>query len=155
MKKKSKPTTPETGGKKMNDIYGAFPPRVFNPADIEALQKETLSLKRDAAMERLAVLFVVYAFRDTVLEDYHSQWPQFTDDKMKALMQQAVNKMNTALHAFFAGDKETQDAVWEVLNTHFPTGWDTPEFDQGMLGLIELTKREQKKDLKAAKKVKR
>jgi hypothetical protein len=136
----------------MNDINAAMPPRVFDPAAIDALRKETLSLKRDAAMERLAVLFVVYCFRDTVLEDYHSQWPQFTDEKMKELMKQAVNRMHTALHAFFTGDKETQDAVWEVLNGHYPAGWDTPEFDQGMLRLIELTKRAQKQDAKAAKK---
>ena len=71
---------------------------------------------------------------------------------MKPLMQQAVNKLNTALHAFFSGDEATRDAVWEVLHWNYPTKWDTPEFDQRLLRLIELTKEAQKLERKAAKK---
>lgn len=129
----------------MNDTPGATPPRPIDLAAFEALQSKTLSMKTDPAMERLAILFVVNCFRNTVLENYHSEWPEFTDEKMKALMQEAVNKLHTALHAIFTGDRETQDAAWEVLNQHFPSGWDTPEFDQGMLRAIELTKQARKK----------
>ena len=46
---------------------------------------------------------------------------------------------------FFTGDKETRDAAWEVFNQQFPNGWDTPEFDQGLLRAIELTKQARKK----------
>ena len=108
-------------------------------------------MKTDPALERVAILLVVNCFRYTVLEKYHIEWPEFTDEKMKALMQQAVNKLHTALHAFFAGDAETQDAVWEVLHWNYPTGWDTPAFDQGLLREIELTKQARKKERKTAK----
>ena len=132
----------------MNNMLGAIPPR---PLDPTALQGKVLSMKTDPALERLAILLVVNCFRYTVLEKYHIEWPEFTDEKMKPLMQQAVNKLHTALHAFFAGDTETKDAVWEVLHWNYPTGWDPPAFDQRLLREIELTKQARKKERKAAK----
>lgn len=130
----------------MNNTLGAIPPRSFDPAAIAALQAKTLSMKTDLVTERLAVLFVVNCFRNTVLENYHSDWPKFAQEEMKALMKEAVNKLHTALHAIYTGDKATRDAAWEVLHWQFPTGWDTPEFDQGMLRAIELTKQATKRD---------
>ena len=129
----------------MNEEPGACYPRIFDPADIAAMQKRALTMKVDPVMQRLAVLLVVNCFRNTVLENYHSDWPEFTDEKMKALMKEAVDKLHTALHAFFTADKATQDAVWEVLNVYYPRGWDKPEFDQGLLRAIELTKQARKK----------
>ena len=114
----------------MNNMLGAIPPR---PLDPTALQGKVLPMKTDPALERLAILLVVNCFRNTVLEKYHIEWPEFTDEKMKPLMQQAVNKLHTALHAFFAGDAETKDAVWERLHWNYPTGWDPPVFDQKLL----------------------
>ena len=32
-----------------------------------------------------------------MLENYHAEWPQFTDEKMKALMKEAVDRTYTAL----------------------------------------------------------
>ncbi len=95
----------------MNNTDGAIPPR---PLDPTALQEKVLSMKTDPVMERLAVLFVVNCFRTTVLENYHAEWPEFTNDKMKALMKEAVNRLHTVLHAIFTGDDATHDAAWEV-----------------------------------------
>jgi len=131
----------------MNDVTGAAYPRVFDPADIAAIQGKTFSMKVDPAMERLAVLLVVNCFRNTVLENYHSEWPEFSQAKMKALMTESVNKLHTALHAFFTGDEATQSAAWEVLNVYFPRQWDKPEFDQGLLRTIELTKQARTRDV--------
>jgi hypothetical protein len=100
--------------------HGAIPPRPFDPKDLAALQAKTLTMKTDPAMERLAVLFVVNCFRNTVLENYHSKWPEFTDEKLKALMKEAVNNLHTALHAIFTGDEATRDAAWEVLHWQYP-----------------------------------
>lgn len=130
----------------MNDMTGAAYPRVFDPADIAAVQAKTFAMKIDPAMERLAVLLAVNCFRNTVLENYHSEWPEFSQAKMKALMKESVNKLHTALHAFFTGDKATQEAAWEVLNVYFPHQWDKPEFDQGFLRTIELTKQARRRD---------
>ena len=130
----------------MNDIPGAAYPRVFDPAAIAAMQGKTITMKVDPAMERLAVLLVVNCFRNTVLENYHTDWPEFTQAKMKALMKEAVSKIHTALHAFFTGDEATQSAAWEVLNVYFPPQWDKPEFDQGLLRTIELTKQARKRE---------
>jgi len=130
----------------MNDVLGAVPPRSLDLAAIAAIQGKTLTMKVDPAMERLAVLLVVNCFRNTVLENYHSEWPEFTQAKMKALMKDAVNKLHTAMHAFFTGDEATQSAAWEVLNVYFPRQWDKPEFDQDLLKAIELTKQARKRD---------
>ena len=132
----------------MNEMPGATYPRIPDPADIAALQGKTLTMKTDAAMERLALLFVVNCFRNTVLEDYHSEWPEFSQEKMKALMKEAVNRLHTALHAIFTGDQATQDAAWEALNVYYPQAWDKPEFDQGLLRAIELTKEAKKREQK-------
>ena len=51
----------------------------------------------DPEIEKLAVLIVVNCFRNTVLENYHAEWPQFNDEKMKALMKEAVDRTYTAL----------------------------------------------------------
>lgn len=136
----------------IHNLLGAIPPR---PLDPTALQGKVLAMRKDPAMERLAILFVVNCFRYTVLEKYHREWPQFTDEKMKVLMQATVNKLHTALHAFFTGDSETRDAVWEVLHWNYPAGWDVPEFDQGLLRSIELTKQARKQEAKAAAKAAR
>jgi hypothetical protein len=102
-------------------------------------------METDSAMERLAVLLVVYSFRNTVLEDYHSEWPDFTDERMKVLMKESVNKLNTALHAVFTGDEATREAALDVLSLQWPTRWDSPELDQSMLRAIELTKQAREK----------
>jgi hypothetical protein len=68
-----------------------------------------------------------------------------TDERMKVLMKEAVNKLNTALHAIFTGEQDTQDAAWEALNVYYPQMWDKPDFDQGLLHGIELTKRARKR----------
>ena len=75
-------------------------------------------MKVDPVLRRMAVLLVVNCFRNTDLENYHAEWPQFTDEKMKTLMQQAVNKLHTALHAFFAGDSYAIRSMW-------PSRWTT------------------------------
>ena len=124
----------------MNEMPGASRPRKLDSADIVALDGKTLSMKTDAAIERMAVLFVVNCFRNTVLETYHTDGVPVTDKHMKELMKEAVNKLHTALHAIFTGDQATQDAAWEALNIHYPPAWDKPEFDQDMLRAIELTK---------------
>ena len=129
----------------MNEMPGASYPRSFDQADIDAVKGKTLSMKTDASIERLAVLFVVNCFRNTVLETYHTDGVPVTDERMKALMKEAVNKLNTALHAIFTGDQATQDAAWEALNVYFPQTWDKPDFDQGLLHGIELTKRARKR----------
>jgi hypothetical protein len=133
----------------MNNTDGAIPPR---PLDPTALQEKVLSMKTDPVMERLAVLFVVNCFRTTVLENYHAEWPEFTNDKMKALMKEAVNRLHTALHAIFTGDDATRDAAWEVLHHYYKPQWDKPEFDQGLLRSIESTKQARKRDANAATK---
>ncbi len=133
----------------MNDTPGVTHPRSFDLADIEAMQGRTIAMKLDPAMERMAVLLVVNCFRNTVLENYHSEWPEFSQAKMKALMQESVNKLHTALHAVFTGDEATQSAAWEVLNVYFPEQWDKPEFDQGLLRMIELTKQARQREGKA------
>ncbi len=130
----------------MNDTPGATHPRSFDLADIEAMQGRTMAMKLDPSMERLAVLLVVNCFRNTVLEDYHSEWPEFSQARMKALMQESVNKLHTALHAVFTGDEATRNAAWEVLNVYFPQQWDKPEFDQGLLRMIELTKQARERE---------
>jgi len=94
---------------------------------------------------------VVHCFRNTVLEDYHSEWPEFTQKKMKKLMQQAVNKLNTALHVLFRGDEATCNAAWEYFHGQYPSGWDASKFDQGMLRVIELTKQARQRDMEKAK----
>ena len=132
----------------MNETPGATYPRSFDPADIAALQEKTLTMKADPLMERLALLFVVNCFRNTVLENYHSDWPEFSQEKMKALMKESVNKLHTALHAIFTGDEATRDAAWEVLNVYYPQAWDKPAFDQGLLRTIELTKQARKREAK-------
>jgi hypothetical protein len=124
---------------------GALPPQ---PLDPEALHGKPLSMKTDAVMERLALLFVVNCFRNTVLEKYHTEWPEFTQAKMKALMKEAVDKLHTALHAIFTGDEATRDAAWAVLDSNYQGGWDAPEFNQSMLRAIELAKKARKRDRK-------
>lgn len=69
---------------------------------------------------------------------------RFTDEQMKTLMKETVNKLHTALHAIFTGDEATRDAAWEVLHWYFQPAWVTPDFDQGLLRAIELTKTAQK-----------
>lgn len=135
----------------MNELPGASYPRVFDPADIAALQAKTLTMKTDAPMERLAVLFVVNCFRNTVLETYHTDRVPITDERMKMLMKEAVNKLHTALLAVFTGDQATKDAAWEALNVYYPQTWDKPEFDQGLLKAIELTKRARKRAARKSK----
>jgi len=135
----------------MNEIPGASHPRSFDKADIAAVEAKTLSMKTDAAIERLAVLFVVNCFRNTVLETYHIDGVPVTDERMRVLMKEAVNRLHTALHAIFTGDHATQDAAWEALNVHFPQTWDKPEFDQGMLRAIELTKLARKRAARKGK----
>lgn len=75
----------------MNEKPFATVLRSFEPADFEALEGKALTMPTDAGMEALALLLVVNCFRNTVLEDYHSQWPEFADVKMKALMKESVN----------------------------------------------------------------
>lgn len=132
----------------MNEMPGASYPRKSDEADLSAMQATTLSMKTDATIERLAVLFVVNCFRNTVLETYHSDGVPVTDERMKALMKEAVNRLHTAMHAIFTGDQTTQDAAWEALNVYYPPAWDKPEFDQGLLRAIELTKRARKREEK-------
>jgi hypothetical protein len=128
----------------MNDVSGGMPPRPFDLEAMKALQGQTLSMETDPAIERLAVLLVVYSFRNTVLENYHSEWPEFTDERMKVLMKESVDKLNTALHAVLTGDEATREAALEVLTWQWPTRWDSPEIDQSMLRAIELTKQARK-----------
>ena len=135
----------------MNDTPGGMPPRPFDPDALAALQDQTLSMKVDPAMERLAVLLVVYSFRNTVLENWHSEWRQFTDERMKVLMKEAVNKLHTALHAVFTGDDATREAALEVLSWQWPAKWDKPELDQSMLRAIEMTKQAREKAKKDGK----
>jgi hypothetical protein len=67
-------------------------------------------------------------------------------------MKEAVNRLHTVLHAIFTGDDATRDAAWEVLHRYYPPQWDAPEFDQGLLRVIELTKQARKRDAKIAAK---
>jgi hypothetical protein len=66
-------------------------------------------------------------------------------------MKEAVNRLHTVLHAIFTGDDTTRDATWEVLHRYYPPQWDTPEFDQGLLRTIELTKQARKREAKIAR----
>jgi len=101
-------------------------------------------MQPDTDLEKIAVLIVVNCFRNTVLEQYHSEWPQFTDEKMKALMKEAVDRTYTALCGLLKPDSAADcDALQDALAWHTPTGckkWDRPRFDQRMLNDMELAR---------------
>ncbi|MFZ4395146.1 MAG: hypothetical protein ACOYOU_05900 [Kiritimatiellia bacterium] len=107
--------------------------------DVLALQKEVPSLRTDPSMELIASLLVVTCLRNTVLEDYHTEWPQFTQEKMKVLMRQTVNKTYTVLCALIGGTAEEKQAIIDVLgeNVSAVAGWDKPQFEQDMLRAMQ------------------
>lgn len=127
---------PKTPGRKVKQIK----------KDID-LVKQTISstaalshlkILRIAPLERLAPLLVVHSFRNTILENYHAEWPQFTDVKMKVLMKQAVNKLYTALCALLSDNDEERAAVLEVLDRDYPHSWDAPELEPGFFDAVEF-----------------
>jgi hypothetical protein len=100
-------------------------------------------MERDPALEKIAVLIVVNCFRNTVLENYHAEWPQFTDEKMKALMKSAVDRTYTALCGIVnPATPFDQKAMIDSLAWNTPTApqWDRPHFDQNMLASFERAK---------------
>ena len=120
----------------------AIPPRAQDPEAMLAVQGKALSLRTDPSMELIATLLVVKCFRNTLLEEYHAEWPQFTQEKMKALMQQTVNKTYTALCALMGGTSDEKQAIIDVLGENVSAaGWDKPQFEQDMLRAMERAKR--------------
>ena len=101
-------------------------------------------MQPDPDIEKLAVLIVVNCFRNTVLEQYHCEWPQFTDDKMKALMKEAVDRTYTALCGLLKPESGADfAALQDSLAWHTPAGrnkWDRPRFDQRMLNDMDLAR---------------
>ena len=116
---------------------------LLHPLDPAFPKGKTLSLRTDPSMELLATLLVVKCFRNTVLEEYHTEWPQFTQEKMKALMQQTVNKTYTALCALMGGTSDEKQAIMDVLGEQVSAvaRWDKPQFEQDMLRAMERAKR--------------
>ena len=55
---------------------GAIPPRAQDPEAMLAVQGKALSLRTDPSMGLIATLLVVKCFRNTVLEEYHAEWPR-------------------------------------------------------------------------------
>jgi hypothetical protein len=97
-------------------------------------------MERDPDLEKIAVLIVVNCFRNTVIESYHAEWPQFTDEKMKALMKSAVDRTYTALCGIVNPSTPfDQKGMIDSLAWETPTGhkWDRPKFDQNMLKSLE------------------
>ena len=97
----------------------------------------------DPNLEKMAVLIVVNCFRNTVLEQYHTDWPQFTDEKMKALMKEAVDRTYTALCGIVnPATPFDQKVMIDSLAWNTPTApqWDRPHFDQNMLKNMERAK---------------
>jgi len=86
--------------------------------------------------EKIAVLIVVNCFRNTAIENYHAEWPQFTDEKMKALMKEAVDRTYTALCGIMSPDVGDHKAMIEALAWYTPR-WDRPQFDQNMIKNME------------------
>lgn len=111
--------------------------------DMLALRKEVPSLRTDPSMELIASLLVVTCLRNTVLEEYHTEWPQFTQEKMKVLMRQTVNKTYTVLCALIGGTAEEKQAIIDVLgeNVSAVAGWDKPQLEQDMLKAMQRAMR--------------
>ena len=121
----------------------AIPLHAQDTEAVLALQEKVLSLRTDPSMELIASLLVVTCFRTTVLEEYHTEWPQFTQEKMQALMRQTVNKTYTALCALMGGTSDEKQAIIDVLgeNVSAVAGWDKPQFEQDMLRAMERAMR--------------
>lgn len=68
--------------------------------------------------EIMAMLMARRCVRDTVLEDYHKAG-KITQEEMKALMIEVVNKLFTVL-----------EHPTLMSRAHFPTYWNKPEIDR-------------------------
>jgi len=94
----------------------------------------------DPEIEKLAVLIVVNCFRNTVLENYHAEWPQFNDEKMKALMKEAVDRTYTALCGLLNPASTADFAAMQDSLAWYTPHWDRPQFDKNMLKSMERAK---------------
>ena len=94
----------------------------------------------DPNIEKMAVLIVVNCFRNTVLENYHAEWPQFTDEKMKALMKEAVDRTYTALCGLLNLATTADFAAMQDSLAWYTPRWDRPQFDPNMLKNMEHAK---------------
>ena len=61
---------------------------------------------------------------NTSLEDYHAEWKEFSNDKMKALMIQCCNNMYVALMQLLRTDEDT---VRKLFLEQFESKWQKPE----------------------------
>jgi hypothetical protein len=94
----------------------------------------------DPEIERLAVLIVVNCFRNTVLEHHHAECPEFGDDKMKALMTEAVDRTYTALCGLLNPTTPADYAAMRDSLARNTPQWDRPKFDQNMIKNMESAK---------------
>ena len=91
----------------------------------------------DPSIEKLAVLIVVNCFRTTVLENHHAECPEFGDDKMKALMKEAVDRTYTALCGLMNPATTADFAAMQDSLAWYTPRWDRPRFNQRMLTDME------------------
>lgn len=122
-------------------------------------------INRNEYFKNLAHLLSVYCVRNTVIEEYHEgitpcsktgdytdvkvvtphgeiPWDEvsrISDKEMKAFNIQVVNRVYTFLQFILNDeqDKKKRDAFWEMISKHYPTDWDIPKLDEGIMKTME------------------
>lgn len=91
--------------------------------------------KKEEFIKQLSKGLVAYAFRNTHLENIHAgkkclecsrdqEYSHISDEEMKKLMKQCVNKMYTALKLYFENPEDFQKLLGFSLN--YTSNWDDP-----------------------------
>lgn len=80
----------------------------------------------------------VYCVRNTIIEEYHANG-QLSQVNMKAFNVEVNDKIYTALSLLFGQEFEPYRGQFlELLAKNYPSGWQTPELDAGMLRALGL-----------------
>lgn len=99
-------------------------------------------------LKKEAKAIVVYAFRNTFLEDIHagktcpvcdgkSEYSHITDEEMKKLMKEFVNKMYTVLKL----RTEKDIGIWKdfmLISSCYCDGWDEPRIEKAEYMMFKM-----------------
>lgn len=98
-------------------------------------------------IQRISLAIAAMCVRNTVLEDYHARG-SISDDEIKTLMIQVVNKTYTFYQTYIYGNAADRRALNILTKMFFPYDWDEPTYDDKFMQALRLLAQETYDDYK-------
>ncbi len=90
----------------------------------------------DDTVKKLALAMAFHCVRNTVIEDYHTAG-KLTDEEMEIFNKEVANKIYSMM--YLLSNPEYTSLNKQLFSSkifYTPSDWDSPEFDEGFLKII-------------------